>query len=192
MPKPADRGIGDRPEGLQIAAVFLDPPVEEIMRRDGALAGQQGDDLVMLQDDRAVRIDDKADIKEPIRPILVARLGLRHDVDAPGAGEPPEPVGFRAGNIDGAGPRELGVIDVEDLVVEPLQRTLGNGDEANRNIEVRQPERRLGQAFQMLQVLLDVLSAADAPKARDQPDRGIGFDHAGPHQRLAWKEGCQT
>jgi hypothetical protein len=35
------------------------------------------------------------------------------------------------------------VINVEDLVVEALQRALGDGDEADRNVEVRQPEHRL-------------------------------------------------
>src|SRR5439155_19018809 len=29
----------------------------------------------------------------------------------------------------------------------------------------------------MLQILLDVLAATNAPEARDQPNRGIGFDH---------------
>src|SRR6516225_10132272 len=40
-PEASDRGVGDRPEGLQGAAVFLDPPVEEIVRGDRALARQQ-------------------------------------------------------------------------------------------------------------------------------------------------------
>jgi hypothetical protein len=119
----------------------------------------------VFQYDGTVRIDNKSDVEEPIRPILVARLSLSHNEHAPAAREAPEAIGFRAGNVDGAGPRELGVIDVEDLVVEALQRALGDGDEADRNVEVRQPERCLGQAFQMLQVLLDVLAAANAPSS---------------------------
>src|SRR3984893_9561189 len=176
-PQTADRRVGDRPERLQIAAVFVDPPIEEVVRRDRALAGQQGRDLVVLQYNGAVRIDNKADVEDPLRPILVPRLGLGHYEHAPAASEAPEAVGLRAGNVDGAGPRELYVIDVEDLVIEALQRALGDGDEADRNVEVRQPERRLGQAFQMLQILLDVLAATNAPEARDQSNRGIGFDH---------------
>jgi hypothetical protein len=66
-------------------------------------------------------------------------------MNTPAAREPPEAVGFRAGNVDRTGPRELGVIDVEDLVVEALQRAFGDGDQADRDVEVRQPERRLRQ-----------------------------------------------
>ncbi len=132
----------------------------------------------MLQDDGAVRVDDEADIEEPVRPVLMPCLGLRHDEDAPLAGEPAEPVGLGAGNVDRAGPGELDVIDVEHLVVEALERALGDRDQPHRNVEVRQPERRLGQAFQVFEVLRHVLAAADPPEARDQSDRGIGFDHA--------------
>ena len=131
----------------------------------------------MLQYDGAIRIDDKADIEEPIGPILVTRLGLRHDESAPAAREPPDTVGLRTRNINGAGPRELGVVDVENLVVEPLQCAFWNGNEADGNVEAGQPKRRLDQAFEMLQVFGDVIAATDAPKGRDQPDCGIGFDH---------------
>jgi hypothetical protein len=61
------------------------------------------------------------------------------------------------------------MIEVENLVVEPLQRALGNGDEADRDVQIGQPERRLGQAFEVLQILLDVRAAANAPEARDHP-----------------------
>ena len=67
----ADRGVHDRPEGLQIAAIFLAPPIEQIVRRDRALAGQERRDLVVLQDDRAVGIDDEAGVEEAVRPIRV-------------------------------------------------------------------------------------------------------------------------
>src|SRR5205807_3025485 len=93
------------------------------------------------------------------------------------ASEPPEAIGLRAGDLDCAIARKFGVIDVEDLIVEPLQRALGDGDEANRDVQIGQPECRLCQAFEMLQVFLDVFAAANAPKARDQPHRGIRFDH---------------
>lgn len=69
------------------------------------------------------------------------------------------------------------MIDIENLVVEPLQGTLRDGDETDRDVEAGQPERCLGQSLQMLQVLFDVFAAANAPEARDQPDGGIGFDH---------------
>ena len=110
-------------------------------------------------------------------PVVVARLGLRHDEHAPAAREPPEAVGLGTGNVDCTGARELGVIDVENLVVEPLKCALGNGDETDWDVEIGQPERSRGQAFEMFQVLFDVLAAANAPKARDQPHGGVRFDH---------------
>src|ERR1700739_3622269 len=98
----------------------------------------------MLQDDRAVRVNDKPDIEEPIGPVLVTRLRLCHDEYAPAPREPPEAVGFGARNIDRAGAGEFGMIDVENLVVEPLKRALGYGDKANGDVETGQPERCLG------------------------------------------------
>jgi hypothetical protein len=78
----------------------------------------------MLQD-RAVRVDDETDIEETVGPVLVPRLGLRHDEHAPIARQTAEAVGLRAGDIDRAGARKFGVIDIENLVVEPLQRPSG-------------------------------------------------------------------
>ena len=43
----------------------------------------------MLQDDRAIRIDDETDIEETVGPVLVTRLGLRHDEHAPLPRQPP-------------------------------------------------------------------------------------------------------
>jgi hypothetical protein len=109
--EPTDRGIDDRPEGLQRAAVFLDPPVEQVVRRDRALAGQQGGDLVVLEDDLARRIDDEADVEEAVGPVLVARLGLGHDEHVRGARQLAQAIGLGTGNVDGAGPGELGMVD---------------------------------------------------------------------------------
>jgi hypothetical protein len=139
----------------------------------------------VLQDHGAIRIDDKADIEEPVGPVFVPRFGLCHDEDTPAPREAPEAISFRAGYVDRAGPRELGVIDVEHLVVEALQCAFGNGDEADGNVEARQPKRRLGEAFEMLEILFDIFAAANAPKARDQTDRGIGFDHVPPLNIIA-------
>jgi hypothetical protein len=37
----------------------------------------------MLQDDRAIRVDDEADIEEPVGPILMPGFRLRYNEDAP-------------------------------------------------------------------------------------------------------------
>jgi len=70
------------------------------------------------------------------------------------------------------------MVEVEDLVAEPLQAAFGDGDEADRNVEIGQPEGGLGQVFDMLQVFLDVLATPNAPEGGDEPDRGLRFDHA--------------
>jgi hypothetical protein len=67
---------------------------------------------------------------------------------------------------------------IEDLVAESLQAAFGDGDEVDRNVEIGQPEGGLGQVFNMLQVFLNVLAPSNAPEGRDEPDSGIGFDHA--------------
>ena len=41
----------------------------------------------------------------------------------------------------------------------------------------RQPERRLGQALDVFDVVFDVVAAADAVESRDEADGIIGFDH---------------
>ena len=173
----ADRRVDDRPERLKGAAVFRHPPIEQIVRRDRALARQQRADLVVLEDDVAVRIDDEADVEEEIGPVLVASLGLRHDEHAPFLRELAEAVGFGTGNVDRAGMREFLVIEVENLVVEALQRAFGNRDQANRNVEVGQPIRRVGEAFEMFEIFFDFGATAHAPKGRNQSDRVIRFNH---------------
>src|SRR5215472_8448504 len=146
--------------------------------------------FVVLQNDCAVRIDDEADIEKAVGPVLMARLRLRHDKGAPAAREPPEAVGFRAGDVDRTGPRKFGVIDVENLVIEPLHRAFRNGDQTHRDVETGQPECGLCQAFEVFEVLLDVFAAANTPEARDQSHHGIGLDHVAspevdPKRRLS-------
>ena len=159
------------------AAVFLDPPVVNVVRRHRALDRQQRGDLVVLQDDLAVGIDDEADIEEAVLPVLMARLGLRHDEDVPLPRQLADLVGLGAGNIDAAGARVIGVVDVEHLVVEPHQRAFGNGEEPHRDVEIGEPERRFGQALEMLDIVLDVVAPADAVEGRDEADGVVGLDH---------------
>ena len=102
----------------QRAAVFFDPPVVDIVRRHRALDRQQRRNLVVLQDHLAVGIDDEADVEETVLPFLMARLGLRHDVDVPLARELADLVGFGTGYVDAAGARIIGVVDIKHFVVE--------------------------------------------------------------------------
>ncbi len=138
----------------------------------------------MLQDDLAIGIDDETDVEEAILPVLMARLGLRYDEDVPFARELADLVGLRPRNVDTAGARIVGVIDVEHLVVEAHQGAFRNGQEPHRDVEIGQPERRLGQALEMLEIVLDVLAPADAPERRNEADGVVWLDHGPPLSRL--------
>ena len=81
--------------------------------------------------------------------------------------------GFAATLLDSA----LGMIDIQHFVIEAHQRTLGNREQAHRNIEIGQPEGGLGQALEMLDVVFDLLTSTNAPETRDQADGVIGLDH---------------
>ena len=110
----------------------------------------------MLEDEAAVRVKNKTDVKKQVRPVLVAGLGLSHDEHPPLAGQLAQLVGLGAGNINRAGAGELGVVNVQHLVVETLERPLRDGQQPDRDVEVRQPERGRGQAFDMLDVFLHI------------------------------------
>jgi len=49
---------------------------------------------------------------------------------------------------------------------------------SRREVEARQPRRRLHEVPEMLEVDLDVLALADAPHGRNEADRGVRFDHS--------------
>jgi amidase len=72
------------------------------------------------------------------------------------------------------------VINVEYLVVEPLQCALGNGDEPNWNFQVGEHRRRLREMSEVIQVLLDIVPPTSAPKCRYQANGGIGLNHRTP------------
>src|SRR5262245_12462538 len=150
------------------------------MRRHRSLDREQRRQLVVLQDDLAVGIDDEADVEETILPVLMARLGLRHDEDVPFARELADLVGLRARNVDAAGARVIGVIDVEHLVVEAHESAFRNGEQPHRDVEIGEPERRFGETLEVLDIVLDVLAPANAPERRDEPDGIIWLDHGPP------------
>src|SRR5262245_3537986 len=132
----------------------------------------------MLEDELATRVDDEADVEVAVLEVGVARLGLGHHEGAVLPGDLGELFRLLAGNVDRALPGERHVVEVENLVVERLQGTLGEGDEANGNVEARQPRGRLHEVTEMVQVELDVLPLADAAHGGDETDRGVRLDHA--------------
>src|SRR5207248_8411158 len=102
----------------------------------------------------------------------MAGLGLRHDERVVLLGDLPQRLRLITGDVDGALARERRVIEVEHLVVERLERALGERDEAHGQIEAREPRRGLHEMREVLEVDLDVLAAPDAPDGGYEADGG--------------------
>src|SRR5262249_24438636 len=81
--------------------------------------------------------------------------------------------------------REGGVVQIEDLVVESLERSFRKGDQADGKVQAGQPRGRLDQVGEVLEVDLDVLALADATHGGDETDAGVGLDHGGAPCRSA-------
>src|SRR5450759_736376 len=152
------------------------------MGRHRALDRQERRDFVVLEDDLTVWIDDEADIEEAILPIFVARLGLRHDEHVPLPCKFSDLVSLRPRNIDTTRAGIVGMIDIQHFVIEAHQRALGDREQTNWNVKIGQPEGRLGQALEMLDVMFDLLAPTNTPETRYQADRIVGLDHSFPHR----------
>ena len=125
----------------------------------------------------------------------MTRLGLGHDEDPVLTRQLAELVGLRAWDVNRAGLRKLGVIDVQNLVVKALQGTLRDGEQADRNIKIGEPEGSFGQTADMLDILLHIRPRANTPKRRNQTNGIIRFDHMRPpcagEQRIRQGAGCK-
>jgi hypothetical protein len=73
--------------------------------------------------------------------------------------------------------REVLMVEVEDLVVEALQCPLGDGDQADRQIQARQPGCCLDQVRQVLDVPLDLVAVPDAMHRGHQAQGLVWLDH---------------
>src|SRR4030095_12890982 len=96
--EPPDLGVGDGPEGVEIPAVLLDPPVVDVVRTHRLLDREQRRDLVMLEDELATGIDDEADVEVAVLEVGVPRLGLGHHEGAVLPGDLGELLRLLAGN----------------------------------------------------------------------------------------------
>src|SRR5450755_3773343 len=172
-----DLGVDDGPEGVKVSSIALDPPIQDVMRTDGVLDGVEWRDLVVLQDDLALRIEDEADVEEAVLDLGMARLRLGHDKGVIGASKLAKLVRLRPRNVDGAFARELDVIQVEHFVVEALQRALGKGDQLDGQIKAGEPGGGFNEVFQMLNIALNVGARANAAHGRDKANGGVGLNH---------------
>jgi len=177
MIQPPDLGVDDRIERVQRLAVELDPAIPHVVRRDRVFDREQRHHLVVTQDHLALGRDDEADVEEPARELRVARLRLRHHEHVPLARQLTDPVRLRTRDVDRAFARVLLMVEVHDLVGEPLQRALRHRHQPDGLIQPSEPERGLEQVLEVFEVLGDLLTAADAPHRGHQADRLVGLDH---------------
>src|SRR5438309_4018047 len=123
------------------------------------------------------------------------RLRLRHDERVVLLRDLAERLGLLARDVDRALAREGRVVEVEHLVVERLQGTLRESDEAHGQVEAREPGGGLHEVGEVVEVDLDVLALADPSDGGDQTDGGVGLDHASylsrrvHAARLSWFRG---
>src|ERR1700730_3869781 len=96
---------------------------------------KQRRDFIVPKDDFAIRIEDKSDIEIPILPVGMPRLGLGHDGGGVLACDDAQLLGLSTRNVDRALPLELDVIQIQNLVVEALQRTLGQRNQTDWQLE---------------------------------------------------------
>src|SRR5439155_21174236 len=141
------------------------------------LDGEEGRDFVVLEDDPAARVDDDPDVEEAVLQVWVAGLRPRDDDRVVLLRDLTERLGLVARDVDRALACEGGVVEVEHLVIERLQRALGEGDETYGQVEARQPGGGLHEVREVVEVDLDVLALADSPDGGDQTDGGVGLDH---------------
>ncbi len=133
----------------------------------------------MAQDHGALRVDDDSDVEVAPRELLVAGLGLGHDEDVPLTRELAEALGLRSRDVDRALARVLLMVGIHHLVGKALQRALRNRHEPHRQVEPAEPKRRLDQVLEVIEVLRDLLAAADAPHRGHQANRLVGLGHRG-------------
>ena len=97
-------------------------------------------DFVVFENDFALGVDDKADVKKAVGYFFVAGFGLSHYIDAVRSGYFfCDHVGFGAGNVDRALAGKVHVVGVHNFIVKALQSALRQCDEFYRQIQRRQP-----------------------------------------------------
>jgi hypothetical protein len=112
--------------------------------------------------------------------MLVASLRLGHDEDLPVPGQLAEELRLLAGNIDRCLLRIRVVVQVEDLVSEALQRSLGNRHQLDRQVQTGQPRGGRHDLGDMLQVTTNLGTSADPAYRGYQPNRCVRVDHRRP------------
>src|SRR4029077_15050606 len=129
----------------------------------------------VLQNYFSFWIEDEPYVEEAVFQVGVARFGLRHDKGIVLARNLAQFFGFFARYIDSALTRELDVIQIKNFVIEGLQPSLRDGDQAYRNIQRREPAGGLYQVFQVVKIDLDVFAAANPAHGGNQAYGSVRF-----------------
>src|SRR5438105_10027959 len=99
----------------------------------------------MLQNNFTVRIEDKPDIEEAVFNFRVARFGLGNNERIIFLRQLAQFFGLLTGNVDSTFARKLDVIEVEHLVVEPLQGSFGKSNQSDGEIKAGEPGGRFDE-----------------------------------------------
>ena len=166
----------DRVEGLDAVAEDLDPAVVDVVGRARPFSAP---DVVLRRamDHLALRRDDEQGVEETVRDHLgPARLALRHDVRLVVARQLSQTFRLRSRDVDEQLVCRGHVRNVEDLVRETGQRSLGEGDQLHRHVDADDRDGGVDGVLDDSQVPVDVASGADTVHDRRQADRQVRGD----------------
>src|SRR5262249_24794691 len=116
--------------------------------------------------------------EEAVWKVRMPSLGLGHHVCVVLPRDAPQRFCLLARDVDRAFPSERDMVEIQYLVVECLQRPLGDRDQPDWQIEARQPGGCLRQVLQVIQVDLNVGTLADVANGWDEPDSRVWLDHS--------------
>ena len=170
------RGFQHGIEGVYAVAEHFHPAVVHVVRGAGAFPAP---DMVFcrLVHHVAVGVDHEQGVEEPVvHDLGPARLALADDVGVIQGGQPSQPRGFLAGDIDEQFPGSEDVGQVEDLVGEARQRAFRQGDDLHRHIDVHHGDRGMDRLFDIFQVMADMLPVGYPRDRRGQANSHVGGD----------------
>src|SRR5229473_2460659 len=139
--------------------------------------GEERRDLVMLEVYFALRVDNKADIEIAIRYFWMVRLRLGHNEGIVRLRYLSQCLCLFTGDVDGTFTGKLDVIEVKHFIVEALQSTFGESDQANRQIKTGEPGSSLDEMGEMIQIAFDIGTCANASHSGDESDGSVGLNH---------------
>src|SRR5262249_10223784 len=78
------------------------------------------------------------------------------------------------------------MIDVHDLVVEPLQSSFWDHDQTNRNFKIGKHDSRFCQVRKMVEIFLNIVTPSRTPECGYQTNRSIRCNHGASLLTSLW------